>query len=76
MNDDKHQARRASDTYVPLSLVIHGIATIGVLFAIWGTINNSISAQEKRMTTLEVRMERLAEITVQLEELDKRCRAK
>jgi hypothetical protein len=68
--------RRASDTYVPLSLVIHGVATIGVLFAIWGAVSTSIAAQEKRMTTLEVRMERLGEIANQLDQLDKSCRLK
>ncbi|MEG3437298.1 hypothetical protein V0288_09220 [Pannus brasiliensis CCIBt3594] len=67
------EARRASDTYVPLSLVIHAITTIGALVGLWITINAAIANQEKRMTTLEVRMERLDEVTKKLEALEEKC---
>lgn len=67
---------RASDTYVPLSLIVHAIVTIGGLITIWLTIHAAIANQEKRMTTLEVRMERLDEISKKLESLEERCSGK
>lgn len=74
--EEKFRPARASDTYVPMTLLIHAISTIGGLVAIWVAISGSITSQEKRLTTIEVRMERITEITEQLSELDSRCRPK
>jgi hypothetical protein len=64
--------KRASDTYVPLSLLIGGI---GLFVTLWG-LNDSFSkntiAQENRFTKLESRLE---ESMKKSEDFESRLRA-
>jgi predicted PurR-regulated permease PerM len=72
----KLQSRRASDTYVPISLLISGVGTIAALVAIVSPILNNTSALENRLTKIETRLERLQELNEQIKLLESRCRPK
>lgn len=68
--------RRASDYYVPISLIVSSIGTIAAMVTIVTPVFETLSTLENRLTRLETRLEQLDELKLRVNEIDRECSKK